>query len=137
MLKTRAITADDISMVRELHELYYPDLPFPNFLNGFLCGFVIEDEDDGLIMAGGVQPIGEVVLVTDKGKSRIKIGRALIEAQRVSDYVGGKFGLDELVAFIKDNEPYKRHLIKHGFYPRSSAIGMKVSQWAKTTRKNS
>lgn len=122
---SRAMKPEDIYEIRELHERFYPDLEFPNFLNKFLCSFVLEDEDDGIVMAGGLQPIAEIVLVTNKDKSSVKIGRALVEAQNISLYIGKKFNLDELVAFVK-NEEYARHLVKHGFYPRSPALGIKV-----------
>lgn len=116
---------EDIPKIRELHERFYSDLEFPDFLHGFLCGFTITDENDEIVVAGGVQPIGEIILVTDKDKSRIKIGRALLEARNISLYVGNKFGLDELVAFVKNDE-YARHLVRHDFYPRSPALGIKV-----------
>ncbi len=132
MVKSRAMTPDDIWELRELHEKHYPHLEFPDFLNKFLCGFVITDENDEIVIGGGVQPIGEIVLVTNKNASEIKIGRALIEARNISFYIGHKFNLDELVAFIKDNDVYSRHLVRHGFYPRSSALGIKVPQWEKT-----
>jgi hypothetical protein len=125
MLKSRAMNSKDIEQIRELHKRFYPDLGFPDFLNNFLCSFVITDGNNEIITAGGVQPIGEIVLVTDKDKNRVKIGRALLEARNISLYVGSKFRLDELVAFVK-NEEYARHLVRHGFYPRSSALSIKV-----------
>lgn len=125
MIFPRAMNPEDIPKIRELHERFYSDLEFPDFLHGFLCGFTITDENDEIVVAGGVQPIGEIILVTDKDKSRIKIGRALLEARNISLYVGNKFGLDELVAFVKNDE-YARHLVRHDFYPRSPALGIKV-----------
>jgi hypothetical protein len=125
MIQSRALHRSDIEEIRELHERFYPDLEFPDFLNGYLCGFIITDETDEIVMAGGLQPIAEIVLVTNKDKSRIKIGRALIEAKNISLYVGKKFNLKELVAFVK-NEEYARHLVRHDFFPRSPALGIKV-----------
>jgi hypothetical protein len=130
-MNIRAMTPDDIDKIRELHYKFYSDLEFPDFLNGFLCGFVVTDERKNIIVAGGVQPIGEIILVTDKDKSRIQIGKALREAQNVSLFVGSKFGLNELVAFVKNDE-YARHLVRHGFYPRSSVLSIKVPSWEKT-----
>lgn len=131
MVKVRGMTPDDIWELRELHEEYFPDLEFPDFQNKFLCGFVITDERDEIILGGGVQAIGEIVLVTNKNMSETKIGRALIEARNASLYIGQRFSLDELVAFIRDNDAYSRHLVRHGFYPRSSALGIRVPQWEK------
>lgn len=119
---------EDIDKIRELHNKFYSDLEFSDFLNGFLCGFVVTDNTDEIILAGGVQPVGEVILVTDRNKSEIKIGKALMEARNISLYLGSKFRLDELVAFVK-NDNYARHLVQHGFYPRDSALGIKVPKW--------
>jgi hypothetical protein len=123
-MNIREMRPDDIEKLRELHEKFYSDLTFPDFTH-FYFGFVITDESDDIIMAGGLRPLAEIILVTNKDKSQIKIGRALIEARNLSVFAGKKTGLDELVAFIKGNENYKRHLLKHGFYPRSSAIAIR------------
>lgn len=129
-MKTRALQPEDIEEVRKLHEKFYPDLEFPDFLNGFLCSFVVTNLHDQIVVAGGVQPIGEIILVTDKDKSEIQMGKALREAQRISLFIGSRFNLDELVAFVKNDE-YAKHLIQHGFYPRSSALAIKVPKWEK------
>lgn len=130
-MNVRGMKPGDIPKLKELHQKYYSDLEFPDFMSGFYGAFLVEDNDE-LIMGGGVQMIGEAVLVTDKDKDEVKIGRALIEAQKAVLYLGSRFGLDEIVAFIKNNDSYARHLIKHGFYPRSSALAIKVPKWEKT-----
>ena len=132
VVKVRAMKFNDIPKLKELHQKFYSDLEFPDFMYKFYCGFIVTDENDDIIIGGGLQPTAEVILVTDKDKGGIKIGRALIEACKVSLYVGRKFGLDELVAFIKNNDSYSRHLVRHGFYPRSSALAIKVPKWEKT-----
>ena len=131
-MNIRALELRDINKIRELHNKYYPDLEFPDFMNNFLCSFAMTDENDEIITAGGVQTIGEILLVTDKAKSRIKIGKALREAMRASLFIGAKFNLSELVAFVKNDE-YARHLVRHGFYPLSSALAIQVPKWEKTS----
>ena len=130
-MNIRALELKDIDKIRELHHKFYPEFEFPDFMNGFFCSFAVTDENDEIITAGGVQPIGEIILVTDKDKSRIKIGKALREAMMASLFVGGRFNLSELVAFVKNDE-YARHLVRHGFYPRSSALSIQVPKWEKT-----
>lgn len=122
---SRELKPEDIYEIRELHEKFYSDSDFPDFLNGFLCGFVITDEKDKIVMAGGVQPIGEIIIFADKDENVTRRVRALLEIKNISLYVGKRFSLDELVAFTKD-EDFARHLIKHGFFPRSPALGIKV-----------
>lgn len=120
MLKVRASTPDDLNEIRRLHELYYSEFDLPDF-NKFLCGFIIEDESNEIVMAGGVETIGEALLVTNKDKSRIKVGKALVMAQSISYYICQKFGVRELHAFVTDKD-YARHLIKHGFEPREEQV---------------
>lgn len=77
-------------------------------------------------MAGGVRRIGETILVTNKDHtSKIELGRALVEAQNISQYVCQQDGIEWLHAFVKDIE-YASHLIRHGFTPRCQALSMKV-----------
>ena len=121
----RKMTFDDIQEIRKLHEKYYSQFDFPDFMHNFLCNFVILDDDDSIIMAGGVEPIAEQVLVSNLEKSIIKIGRALVEAKRIGMYACSKHGISELHAFV-DNDDYAKHLMQHGFTPRSRALSLKV-----------
>lgn len=127
MIKTRPLVSDDLDEIRQLHEKHFePYFGLPDFTR-MLCAFIITDENDKTIMAGGVQPIGEILLVTDKKHpSKTELGRALVEAQNISRYVCEKTNIDQMAAFVQD-EQYARHLIKHGFYPRvGQALAMKV-----------
>ena len=108
----RSMNPSDLAEVRKLHDKYYPEFNFPDFMH-LLNAFVIEDTE-GIIMAGGVESIANVLLVTDKEQSRIKIGRALVEAQRIALFTAKKFGIKEIVAFV-NNDEYAKHLIQHGF----------------------
>ena len=119
-LKIRALTSEDLSEVQELHEKFFSNLEFPDFYN-MLNAFIIEDENEEIILAGGVQPIGEAVLVTNKDKNRTKIGRALVEAQRCAMYTCGLFNIRELHAFVQDTK-YANHLIQHGFEERKATV---------------
>lgn len=120
MLKNRALTPNDINEVRRLHELHYSDFDFPKF-EELICGFVIEDEKNEIVMAGGVEAIGEALLVTNKEKSRIKIGKGLVLAQNISNYICWKANIRELHAFVTDDN-YAQHLIQHGFEPRNEKV---------------
>jgi len=131
-MNVRGMKREDVEKVRNIHNKHYPDLEFPDFFNGFYGAFMIEDDNGEMVTGGGVQMIGEAVLVTDKDKDMTQIGRALIEAQKAVLFLGNRFGLEEIVAFIKDNDAYARHLVRHGFYPRSLALAIKVPKWEKT-----
>lgn len=121
---TRALNSDDIQVIKELHEKYYSEFQFPDFLH-LLNAFVIED-DGGIIMAGGIEHTAEAILVTNKDRSRIKIGKALVEAQRISMFTCAKFGIKELYAFV-NNDEYANHLIQHGFTDCHRALSIRMS----------
>lgn len=132
--RARALRKEDMERVRELSEKHYPDLEVPNFMDGYYCAFAVTDDDDQIVTAGGLRPSAEILLVTDKDKDFTTIGRALIETQKAALYIGHKFGLNELIAFVKDNDAYARHLVRHGFYPRPNALAIKVPKWVNPNR---
>lgn len=120
MAKIRLLRKDDIPRLKFIHDRDYPELEF--FLDRpLLSSFVIEDDDNEIIMGGGVEGIAEALILTDKTKSRIKIGKALVEAQRFSLYTCGRHNIQELYAFVTDNE-YAKHLIQHGFEKREDEV---------------
>lgn len=120
MIKIRSVTKKDLEQIQELHNSYYSDLELPDF-NNLLSGFVIEDENKEMVMAGGVEAIAEALLVTNKSMSRIKLGRALIEAKRFAMFTCANYRIRELYAFT-ENEDYKKHLIQHGFVERQEPV---------------
>lgn len=122
-LKTRAIESKDLPRIRTLYEKHYPELDIPDYMN-MLVGYVIEDKDD-IVIAGGVKMVPEAQIVTNKDMSRIKIGKALVEAQTVSVYACSLHNLTELIAHT-DNDQYIKHLIKHGFRDHGRALRMDI-----------
>jgi len=123
-LSIRALKPEDIELVRRLHDAYYSDYDFPKF-ECMMNAFIIEDENKELIMAGAVEKVGEAVLVTNKEKSRIKLGKALVEAQRCSMFTCKVNGIRDLYAFTHDNE-YAKHLIQHGFSDCDRALSIRI-----------
>ncbi len=95
-----------------MHEAFFSDFEFPQFLR-MLNAYVIED-DDGIILAGGVELVGEAVLVTNKERNPHTIGRALLEAKQIAEFTCKKVGIRDLYAFV-NNSNYAKHLIQHGF----------------------
>jgi len=124
-MKIRAMTIADLNEVGQLHDKYYAEFAFPRFGN-MMNAFVIEDDDNSIIMAGGVEKVAEAVLVTNKEKSRIKIGKALVEAQMCSAFTCRTNSIRDLYAFVKD-EDYAKHLLQHGFIECDKALLMRVS----------
>lgn len=116
----RSCTREDIAHLRKIHDRDYPDLDFP-FDYHLLSSFVIEDDSGKIVMGGGIQGCAEALLITDKTQSRIKIGKALVKAQHLMTLNCHSRNLQELLAFVTDDE-YKEHLIQHGFTEREEKV---------------
>lgn len=114
----RALKEEDMEEIKSLHAKYFEkDFEEPDFSKGYLGAFVITDDDGKIVMAGGVRPIAETILVTDKERNPHMLGDALLEALRYSLFTCARFKIEELFAFVKD-EHYGRHLRKYGFTER-------------------
>lgn len=125
MLRLRPIKREDLDELHDIHERGYPDLEIPKW-HELLGAYVIEDENKKIVMGGGVAPIAEAFITTNKKASRIKIGRALVLAQNMSEYICRFRGVQELYAFT-DDENYIKHLIQHGFKKREEvALYMRI-----------
>jgi len=117
-MNIRALTKDDIEELNQLHDRFFDgEFERPDFTKGYLGAFIIEDNDGKVVMGGGVRPIAETILVTDKSRNPHLLGDALLEALRYALFTSSRFNIDELIAFVKDDN-YAKHLIKHGFVRR-------------------
>ncbi len=115
----------DLLKVRELHDAFFSDFEFPQFLR-MLNAYIIEDEDGEIILAGGVEMVGEAVLVTNKERNPVTIGRALLEAKQISEFTCRKVGIRDLYAFV-NNTGYAKHLVQHGFQPHGlTTLSMRI-----------
>jgi hypothetical protein len=132
LVKIRDLRSEDLYEISKLHNKYYSEFDFPRFAN-MINAFVIEDEKNDIVMAGAVELVGEAVLVTNKEKSRIKIGKALVEAQRCSVFTCKVSGIRDLYAFVKDDE-YAKHLIQHGFSDCDRALNLRITNGQKEAK---
>jgi hypothetical protein len=123
-LRIRPLMHSDLRRIRELHDKYYPQFEFPEVLS--CCNaFVIDDENNDIVLAGFIEQVAEAMLVTNKAKSEIKIGKALVEAQRCAIFTCQRFGMRDLYAFV-DNDVYAKHLIQHGFENAARALKLRI-----------
>lgn len=124
-LKIRPLNSNDLGEVQELHNRYYPNLELPDF-RFCVNAFIIEDEQDEIVVAGVVEKTAEILLTTNKAKSQIKIGKALREAQQCSMFTCARAGIRDAYAFT-DNESYAKHLLRHGFENCDRALRLRIS----------
>ncbi len=114
-MRIRSLQLEDLSEIEDIHKRFFADeFPIPNFTDKFFGSFVITDDNDGILVAGGVRPITECVIVTDKSRNHSLLGKALLEAIQVSGFISRRHGFIELHAFVQD-EKFAKHLVKHEF----------------------
>lgn len=110
----RSLQPEDIEKLRDIHEKFFKDeFAFPDFTN-FICAYVIVDKDNRIICGGGVRPIAEAVIVTDRDFSPRDRKEALINMLQASLYFANKAGFDMVHAFVTDDKWYEK-LKNYGF----------------------
>lgn len=112
----RALEPRDIEELQQIHAKFYSDeFQFPDFFQRFICAFVVKD-DDKIVSVGGVQPIAESIIITNKELSVKKRREALLQVLDASRYIANRAGYNQLHALIQD-KTWKNHLMKYNFHP--------------------
>lgn len=110
----RSLQPEDIEKLKAIHERFYKDdFAFPDFTR-FICALVVVDEHDRVVCGGGIRPIAESVIVTDKDFSAKDRKIALMEMLQSSVYFANKSGFDQIHAFVTDDKWYEK-LKQYGF----------------------
>lgn len=112
----RAIRKDDYDELRYIHEKYYQsEFSFPDFVNKYLCAFIVTDDDTGdIITAAGVRTIAEVIALTNKDFSVKSRREALYRILEASIFVSAHSGYEQIHAFVQDGT-WLKQLKKAGF----------------------
>ena len=119
------IPTDTINLER-IHNWYYKsEFEFPDFFNSYLCAFTVEAGDNRIISGGGVRPIAEIVLVTDKHYSTRIRREALYRSLEASCYVAKKSGFSKLHAVTED-ETWANQMIRSGFHSRGNILAVNL-----------
>jgi hypothetical protein len=109
----RACTYADLSEIEKLYEKYFKDeFNMPDLMS-YICAFVIEDEQ-GIILAGGVRDIAECSAITDQSRPAVVRAAALHHLKDAATFVCREHGYDQMYAWSQ-NPKYSRRLIKNGF----------------------
>lgn len=116
-MNIRAINPNDINQLRIIHSKFFKDeFDFPNFLNNYLCAYLVTNDNDEIIVAGGVKTIAESVILTNMDLSVRERMIGLRSIQQVNQFVCNKFNYNELHAFVQ-NDDWAHHLTNVGFNP--------------------
>src|SRR5712691_4088522 len=98
----RSIQMGDIEQAKEIWKQFYAnEMPFPNFLDKFICAFSVV-ENDRIITIGGVRTIAEAILLTDQSLSKNMRVRALMEVFEAIKFVANRSGYNNINAFTSD-----------------------------------
>lgn len=115
-MRLRSLLRSDLPRLKEIHDAHFSeDFIFPNF-NRFLGTVCILDDNDDIVVAGGILPIVESILITNKDQSVRNRREGLLKALKISVDFCKIAQENQLHAFVKD-ENFSAHLKKYGFNP--------------------
>lgn len=113
-MNIRSIKEGDIEKASIIWEKYYKEeFTLPDFIDKFLCSFVVEKYDE-IVSIGGVRLVTESVVLTNKDFSVRERREALYKILEASAYITKSNDFSQLHAFVQD-ESWHRHLLKVGF----------------------
>lgn len=114
----RSFYPTDLNKIEQIHEKYYKnEFELPDFWNNYLCAFTVENENQEIVLSGGIRTILEAVVITDKSKSVRDRRLALIEFLHASATIGSKYAYDQIHATVINDEKWENHLKRIGFRP--------------------
>lgn len=123
----RALLKRDVQCINDIHKRFYSEEFSLSDLDNLSYSFVSVDENDKVISAGGIKPIIEMIIVTDKDATVNNRQVALYDMLRMAEVSTRQAGYNQIHAFIQD-EKWARYLIRHvGFKPtvgQSLVIGV-------------
>lgn len=117
-MNIRELRQEDATRISEIHsQFYHNEFDLSYLLDPKSLGiFVVTNDDDQVICVGGIKPIIESVLITDKNFSVRQRRSALIQILQAFLFTCSRLGYEQLHCFIQD-ETWLKHLEKFGFKP--------------------
>ena len=104
----RFLGTEDWPQIKALYNNHFSEMDFPDFYNTFLCSYVVH-EGNKIIAAGGLKPLVEAVIISDKSLP-VRVRReALLKMKEALVYSTQKIRHKQLYAFTYDDE-YAKHL---------------------------
>ena len=112
--KLRRVAHKDVDEIKKIYNRYYQHNAFPDFHNVNCISFLVVDDSDNVISVMGINPILEIVAVTNKDYPSTTKVRALGELLKQVMSTGFELGYNELHAFAHDTK-WTSQLIRSGF----------------------
>lgn len=115
----RKLNSDDITELKKTYNKFYSKhFEFPDF-SKFFGSYVITDivgNKEEIITAGGVRPIAEGIIITNKSKSTFTRTKALLKILEINKRLCKENNLDQLHAFVSGST-WKNRMSDVGFKP--------------------
>jgi len=112
-MKLRNFRPSDNLDVNRIYSEFYWGNEYPYF-NKLQCPFVVTDDNDKIIVAGGVKPIAEAIFVTDKNRPvKTRLDALLNGLGAVILTAGTRH--NQIHAFVNKDESYVKVLQHYGF----------------------
>lgn len=110
-MKIRAVRLADIDEVQRIYNESFKSNEYPE------CSFVVTDDDEKIIVAGGVKMLAELTVVSDQKQSVRIRQEALLQALGSAIIITKDMGHNQLHAFVNGNPEFAVHLQRYGFRP--------------------
>lgn len=114
-MNIRDFRFDDIIWEKKIYDKFHSENEYPAFENQYHSAFIVENNAGRIVLAGGVRPIAEIVMLSDltcSSRDRIEASMKLLE---VGIYSAAKFNYNQLHAFTHPLSKWGSHLAKVGF----------------------
>jgi len=105
------IEPEDYEQISRIYYTFFNEMEFIDFYKKFHCAFKVTENDitNKIIAVGGIRPITEAVLLTDRSFSTRDKMEALLKIFEGIKYSANKLGYNQIHAFSYEPE-YIRHL---------------------------
>ena len=110
----RELKGSDTQEANNIYRRFYSGNEYPNFqkLNQ---PFVVTNNDNEIVVVGGLKLIAEAVFVTDRRHPvRVRLN-ALIQALGSTIFIARELGHDQIHAFVNNDETYVKAMKRYGF----------------------
>ena len=106
------IESNDVDQIYNIYMNFFSDMEFVDFYHKFHCSFKVVNDDisNRIIAVGGIRPLAEAVLLTNKDFSVRDRRDALYKIFEAVKYTAEKLEYTQIHAFAWDEE-YIKHLI--------------------------
>lgn len=108
-MEIRYLESGDVEQIKKIYDEYFSDLEIPDFLS-FHCVFVVTD-NDRIVSVGGLKPLVEAIVLTDRSFSVRKRRGALLSIFTALTYAAEKLGFKRIHAFTFE-DAWANHLTK-------------------------